>query len=200
MRRLWIACALFLCLCLCTVSTAALTDADISERLGGIARKLERSYDDFTRVTFLEPQRKFQEPASWSNGTKGFFYPYIGFNNDEKWVFLRAQLFLKTWAFMERVVVIVDGTVYQSPKYTAINNHVTRRVRNSSVFEQIDMSWRHAGVESIMRTIADAPLGTTIKVRFSGEMNYDFVMSERQHQVWKDMIFYFDHLDVGRGV
>lgn len=167
---------------------------EIERRMNSIKSQLRKDYDEFRQITFLEHK---QDPNTLSR-EKPYFFPYIGYDQSGKWMFARARIFTEEWIFMEQVMVVIGNRTYSTPVYPSYSDLVTHDVWTGGVFERIDFRWSDSEVEELGRAIADAPLGTTIKVRFAGSRrNFDFTLSRSQHQAWKDMIFYYDHLEVG---
>lgn len=168
-------------------------ERETSQRMQKLAKAFRRTYDEFRQITFIEHPL---DPETLAFG-KPYFFPYIGYNKESKWMFLRMQMYTEDWLFADSVIVLVGDKSYSTPQYESYDRNVTHDVWSGGVFERIDFRWSDVEVQSLGRAIASAPLGTKIKVRFQGKQHKDFTLTQAEHLAWKDMIFYFDNLKPG---
>jgi len=166
-------------------------DAKKKEKLEKAKRVLRVTKDEFKETTFYN---HYLDPKK--NPTKGkiYLFPYIGVNQVHKWYFLRLHMYLDDWLFAEKVYAIVGNKHYETPAYDSLNKNVTHDVWYNGIHENIDFDGDNSQVNSLVRAVVNAPLGTKIKFRIEGIDHYrDITMTREEQQAWKDVMYFYDN-------
>lgn len=172
-------------------------EREVQQRMQALKKKLTVSTDEFSGNTTVS--HPLMTDFRTLPRTAPRLLPMILYDNEHKSMIMMAMIVRNEWLFMDSITVKVGDFVVSTPKYTSLSDNVRQKVLDDgNVFETIIAPWTDPGVEVIGRAIAEAPLGTAIRVRLSGsEGNVDYTMTRAEHQAWKDMVFYYDNLKVG---
>lgn len=142
-----------------------------------IDQVLQDDWDEFREMGFL-----FH--PNWNNGySKGGlsgirFYPYIGYDKDSYWAFVKATYSEKDWIFFDHVIVLVGEQRYVSQKMPTFSGYMERDVNwnGGGVTERIDFPMSNADTRALAYAIAYADEDEKIRVRFVGERSRTFTL------------------------
>lgn len=164
---------------------------DIEHKI--IEHVLEKSWDEFRGVGFLQhPDRRAQANIY---RPRAYFYPYIGYDQNSYWVWVRAVYEADSWLFINQVMVLVGDKVYKTERVSIFDDNVVREVESGGIMERVDFSMRLSGTKDLAYAIANAQEGEEIKVRFVGDTyHYDFYLSTPVRRAWQDIIWYYDRV------
>ncbi|NMB11870.1 MAG: hypothetical protein GX977_06250 [Firmicutes bacterium] len=154
--------------------------------------KLIFEHDEFRGITFINHPRE----QAGRSVREIRFLPYIGRNDSSKWMFLRAYYKGKSWIFMEQVYVLVDGERYVTPVYHSYSDLVQHHTFSGGVIEIIDFKWSDSEIAKLGKAIVNSHPDATVKVRFAGRENRDFELTAEDVMAWKEVIYYFDNLEI----
>lgn len=163
----------------------------ILNEMARIKKTLRFDYDKFRDITFIKHPVDSQEKSS----RRPYLLPYIGHTAKDKWYFVRAQLYADSWYFVDQAMVLIgQDERYSTPEYRSYDENVTRETTYGGIYECIDFRGTNADVDALARAIAAAPLGTCICIRLAGDYALEGELSKDEHQAWRDIMFYYDHL------
>lgn len=174
------------------------------EELMRVETRLEISYDEFRGITFVSHQYESGRYTSVTRVESGnvSIYPYIGYDDSSKWMFLKATYQGRDWLFMDQVYVVSDDWRYNTPRYPSHLDLVQRDSGGGQVREIIHFRARDPGVEEMIRAVSSVAsvtspgFGKDIRIRFQGSRGtIDFDLGPLERSAWEDILFYFDHLE-----
>lgn len=186
------------------MSAYAESPADIVD----LAAKLNFNKDDFRGVTFVtHPLENAFRSRQVESGRQlcGFrcevtLYPYIGYDDSSKWMFLRLHYRGSRWLLAEQVYVLVNEDRFVTPVYSPLSQFVDRGVTTTGVHETIHFRESDAGVGELIRAVAAAGDGDSVRVRFSGSRgNIDFALTPEERTAWKEVLDFYEQLDPALG-
>jgi len=170
-----------------------LSTEDLEKQIIDLA--LLDNWDEFREVGFLDhPNWAISHLNSKLSGIR--FYPYIGYDKDSYWAFIRATYSGKDWIFFDHVIVLVGDQRYVTQELPFYSDYVKREVNwnGGGVTEQVDFPLSHKDTRALAYAIAYAEEDEEIRVRFVGEKNRTFTLPMEVRWVWQDMIKYFDRV------
>jgi len=193
-------------------------------RVRDVDSRLWHSTDEFTGARSVFPTVRPGRPLGYARGVAvtperepcAFFadipYAYAEFlpwvlldsSNNAQLLISASMRWASSWVFLDRVYVKIGDIRHSIPEEAC--HEISRDVDRNSVFalnrpgvdirEVIGVDYEARGVKSVVSAIAEAPLGTEIRIRLQGrEGGVDFTLPPSHHRAWKDMLFYFENLN-----
>ena len=156
---------------------------------------LRGNWDEFREMGFIfHPNRNDGYSKGGLTGIR--FYPYIGYDEDSYWAFVKATYSGKDWIFFDQVIVLVGNQRYVSQRMPIFSNYMQRDVNwgSGGVTEIIDFPLSNGDNRALAYAIAYANEEEEVKVRFVGDTNRTFTLPIEVRWVWQDIIRYYDRV------